>query len=251
MKFGFNEGTSFQCFVVDLIMQPLAALPRGTFSLRQKVTDRLRDAILDGTLSPGQKLVEKELCGKLDVSRSLLREALQQLQAEGLIINVVHRGPSVATITLEEAQEIYQVRRSLEALATEGFARHATEEQIQNLRKRLSQLNSTDPNLTTAVLEAKNAFYATLVEGCRNRVVGQMLTLLNNRVTVLRRLSLSSSGRFTQTLEELEKVVRAIEARNPEIAGALCAAHVENAERTMLRHFPSSFPAPSLPQNRI
>ncbi|WP_318834883.1 GntR family transcriptional regulator [Burkholderia cepacia] len=221
-------------------MQSLAALPRGNFSLRQRVVERLRDAILDGTLAPGQKLVEKDLCAQLDVSRSLLRESLQQLQAEGLITNIVHRGPSVATITREEACEIYEVRRSLETLAANAFARNASTELVQLLRQKLETLKQLGPGSTSSLLEAKNAFYATLIDGCGNRLVGQILTVLNNRVTVLRRLSLSTEGRLDETLNELEGVVQAIETRQPEQAGLLCATHVQNAERTMLRQFPES-----------
>jgi DNA-binding GntR family transcriptional regulator len=175
------------------------------------------------------------------------------LQAEGLIVNVVHRGPSVATITREDAREIYEVRRSLEALAAAGFAQHATDDQVRRLREDLQAIKSSGPVGAPHLLAAKNAFYTTLVSGCHNRVVGQVLTLLNNRVTALRRLSLTTAGRLSETVEELEKVVHAIEARKPELAGALCAAHIANAERSVLRHFstPNVLPAESVNLGKV
>ena len=92
-------------------------IPRQNSSLRQQVTDRLRDAVLSGMFEPGMKLVERDLCEMLGISRTVLREALQHLGAEGLITNVPHKGPMVATITAQEARDIYAVRGALEALA--------------------------------------------------------------------------------------------------------------------------------------
>ena len=89
-------------------------LQREDMSLRKRAEKALRDAILYGAFQPGQKLIERDLCEQLGVSRTLLREALQQLQAEGLITNVIHKGPSVAVITEEDAREIYEARQLIE-----------------------------------------------------------------------------------------------------------------------------------------
>src|SRR5690606_19865131 len=113
---------------------------RESSSLRQLATDRLRDAVLSGAFQPGTKLVERDLCEMLGVSRTVLREALQHLGAEGLITSVPHKGPVVATISAKEAQDIYAVRTALEALAGEGFALHASEDQIAKLREALNKL---------------------------------------------------------------------------------------------------------------
>lgn len=213
-------------------------IPRNASSLRQQVTERLRDAILYGRFDPGEKLVERELCAQLGISRTLLREALQHLQAEGLIVNVPHKGPSVARISESEAREIYQVRGALEALAGEGFARHATDAQVRQLRLHLNYLHT--PDAAANILAAKNGFYDILLDGCGNRVVGQLLTQLNNRVTLLRRFSLGTPGRLPETLKELDAIVHAIEERDPVAAGRLCAAHVARAAEVVLSAFSAS-----------
>jgi DNA-binding GntR family transcriptional regulator len=214
-------------------------LTREVVSLRQRASDKLREAILAGSFKPGQRLVERELWQSLGVSRTVLREALQHLQAEGLITIVPHKGPVVATISAEEARELYEVRGALEALAGAGFARNATDEQVVRLRAALEFLRTPQASATTeALLAAKNAFYAILLEGCGNRVVGQMLTQLNNRVTLLRRLSLGKAGRLPETLAELEDIVQAIEARDAKRAGRLCAAHVARAAKVVRSAFP-------------
>src|SRR5690606_8744742 len=208
---------------------------RESSTLRQQVADKLRSAILEGSLEPGTKLIERDLCEMLGVSRTVLREALQSLGAEGLITNVPHKGPTVATITRKEAQDIYNVRAALEALAGKDFALNATEEQIRSLRAALDRLESASQRGSThELLEIKNQFYATLLEGCGNAVVAQMLTLLNNRITLLRRMSRSRPGRSKETLAELKEIVNAIEQRNGDRAYELCAAHVAKAAQVAL-----------------
>lgn len=213
-------------------------ISREATSLRQQTTDRLRKAIIYGHFEPGTKLVEKELCQQLGISRPLLRESLQHLQAEGLINIIPHKGPVVTTVSAQEANEIYQVRQHLEQLAGEGFATHAQDQQIQNLRKALEDLYAIeDGGNSQSILEAKNKFYAILLEGCGNKVVGQLLNQLNNRVTLLRRRSLSQPGRFSQTLRELEAVVSAIESRDVLLTGRLCAQHVAKAAQVVAASF--------------
>lgn len=213
-------------------------LSREVVSLRQRATDKLREAILSGAFSPGQKLVEKDLWQSLGISRTVLREALQHLQAEGLIHNIPYKGPVVATLTLQDVNDLYAVRGALEGLASAEFARHASTEQIAQLRAALDVLRTPAACASTqSLLSAKNAFYAVLLEGCGNRMIGELLTQLNNRVNALRRVSLSSEGRLSQTLQELDGVVQAIEARQPEEAQRLSSAHVVRAAEVVRASF--------------
>jgi DNA-binding GntR family transcriptional regulator len=216
------------------MLQPLL-VSRDQTSLRQRATDTLRAALLNGMFAPGQKLSERELCESLGVSRSCVRESLQHLQAEGLIVVIPHKGPEVATITPKEVRDIYAVRAQLEGLAAKGFTKNAQPAQIESLRSKLKELAL--PHIAqdkTQLLNAKNEFYNILIEGCGNTVVGLMLRQLNNRVTLLRRISLSQPGRLTNTLKELDDVVTAIEKGDGETAARLCIEHVEKALSNVL-----------------
>ncbi len=204
-------------------------------SLRDRVTATLRDAILNGELEPGQKLVERDLCARLAISRTLLREALPQLQAEGLIRCVAHKGPSVASVDAAEAKAIYAVRRVLEGLAAQEFARNASQALVAELRAQLAALKRPEASSSLRnLLAAKAGFYSVLYKGCGNPVLSQILTQLNNRIMLYKRLSLSVTGRMAHTIDELEAVVSAIEARNADGARELCEAHVLNAERNVM-----------------
>jgi DNA-binding GntR family transcriptional regulator len=218
-------------------MNSIQRIPRESASLRVWVTTKIRDAILDGLLKPGEKLIERELCSSLGISRTLLREALPLLRAEGLITSIPHRGTFVALIDAAEVKEIYQIRRVLEALATREFARNATDAQMKALRQQFVNLKSseTEGNLRD-LLVAKSGFYALLFEGCGYKLISQILTQLNNRVIIYKRLSLSVPGRLPEALDELDALVTAIEARDCDKAAELCETHVANAERTVLRH---------------
>jgi DNA-binding GntR family transcriptional regulator len=219
-------------------MSSIPRVPREETSLRQRATQTLRTAILDGVLAPGQKLSERELCESLDVSRSCVRESLQHLQAEGLITSIAHRGPEVTSISRTEVQDIYAVRASLEGLAGRGFALNASEVQRQALRAKLNELTElVKPEMAgnqASMLNIKNQFYDILIEGCGNLVAGQMLKQLNNRVTVLRRISMAQPGRLPNTLQELEAIVSAIEKRDGDTAARLCGEHVQKAAENVL-----------------
>lgn len=221
-------------------MNQLLRVPREDTSLRQRTTQTLRTAILDGVFTAGQKLSERELCERLDVSRTCVRESLQHLQAEGLITIVPHRGPEVTTIATKEVRDIYEVRAMLESLAGRGFAKNASPSQVLALRAKLNELTAPEVAEDRATMLAlKNQFYDILIEGCGNLVAGQMLKQLNNRVTVLRRISMAQPGRFPNTLKELDAIVTAIEHGDGDTAARLCAEHVQKASDNVLRSMPA------------
>lgn len=203
--------------------------------LRQSVTESIRYAIALGHFSAGERLTERALCEMTGVSRTLVREALRQLESEGLIEVVPNRGPMVTRLTAEQAEGVYQVRTELEGLACELFAEHATDKQrtalheaFRNLKK---SLKDTDP---LARLRAKNYFYECLVEGAGNQALGDTLRLLNARIMLLRATSLRAPGRTTSSLAELADMMAALDEKNGKKARALAELHVRNAAKTAI-----------------
>ena len=208
-------------------------MPRETTSLRQQVTDTLRESILSGSLRPGQKLIERLLCEELLVSRTILREALQHLQAEGVIVSTPRRGLSVAKPNAEEANQMLRVRQALTPLVGEEFARNASNAQVARLRAHVDRMD--DQN----AMSAENKFYSILLEGCGNSVASAMLTLLNNRIIILQHLTPSVTNHNRDTFDELRAIVSAIEARDAELTSRLCL-HMRRARQACTGSWPIS-----------
>ncbi len=203
--------------------------------LRHGVTESIRNAIALGRFKGGERLPERMLCEMTGVSRTLVREALRQLESEGLITVVPHRGPFVTKLTVAQAEGLYQVRTELEGLACQLFAERATEAQRAALAVSFAKMKSAfrqpDP---LGRLNAKNYFYDCLIEGSGNEALGISLRMLNARVTLLRATSLRAPGRSSQSLAELAELMDALMERDGKRARKVAATHVRNAARAAI-----------------
>ncbi len=209
-----------------------ARIPR---SVRSQVEDRLRRAIMDGVYAPGEHLSDRVLCEQFGVSRSIVREAVRLLEAEGFVTVKPHRGPFVAFVSAAEAAQIYELRAVLEGLAGAGFARRADERERDELRAVHAALAASRPgDGRRALLEVKRRFYAVLLRGCGNSYAARMLEQILDRNTQLRATSLSAPDRLPDTIREIGRIVAAIDRRDAEGARRACVDHVEAAARVAL-----------------
>lgn len=204
--------------------------------LREQVTERVRTAILDLRLRPGERLIERELVEQLGVSRATVREVIRQLAAEGLVTVVPQRGAEVTSLSPSDAADIYEMRASLEALAVRRFVQRADAEQVQQLRSAVDEIasNATEPDTTQVheQLGAKDRFYDVLLAGSASSPLQQTLASLQARVRLLRATSLSAPGRPKEAANELLAMVEAVETRNAEQAAEACEQHIRNAAHT-------------------
>ena len=203
--------------------------------IRQQVVTAFRSAIIGGRFQPGERLIEKELCDLTGSSRTSVREALRQLEAEGLVEMVPNKGPIVALISPEQARSIYQVRGALESLAGALFASNASDAQIKRLEVAVANLaKAYKSGDIEQVLVVKDAFYAILLEGSGNQIVPSLLRMMQARISLLRRVSLSRASRLNQSIAEIRLILKAIKARNAVAAAKACADHVERAAAAAL-----------------
>ena len=199
-------------------------------TIRSMVAQKLREAIMSGTLKPGQRLVERELCEMTGVSRPSIREALRSLEADGLVNTVPHRGPVVSTISLEEARQLYAARAVLEGFAGRECARLHDPVIVRRIGDALVRLKAAAAKSDLpAQLEAKTEFYAAIIAGCRNSFVERMLRPLHDRITLLRITSMSQPKRINKSLREVTAIWKAIQSGDPDLAERCCADHVKAA----------------------
>jgi DNA-binding GntR family transcriptional regulator len=222
-----------------------APIGRVAAPLRDQVLEVVRQGILDFRLRPGQRLVERELMEQLGVSRATVREVIARLASEGLVTNIPQRGAIVTVVTEEEAADIYEMRASLEVLATQRFIERVTPGQVNELRKAYEGFAAAADSGDLDQLRAKDAFYKVLFEGAASEPLTQVLTMLQSRVRLLRWTSLSAPGRARETVGELREIVEAIEARDTDAAAKACARHVRNAARTALARMAESPEGPA------
>lgn len=208
---------------------------RSASILRHSVTENIRNAILTGHFRPGERLPERELCEMTGVSRTLVREALRQLESEGLIKVIPYRGPFVNRLTPEQAEDIYLVREELEGLACKLFAERASAKQLSALKSAFDDLKKQIYGTPLEQLTSKNYFYEQLMNGAGNEALTNSLHLLNSKIMLLRSTSMQVSGRTKASLEELSDLINHLEASDGAAARAAGSKHVRNAALSALQ----------------
>jgi DNA-binding GntR family transcriptional regulator len=204
--------------------------------LRKQAEESLRKAILSGRYDAGERLKERQLMESLGVSRTLLREALRQIEAEGLVTLVPNRGPVVSVLSYEDAEEIYEVRGILESQACIGFVLRASSNHVRKLEAVFVRLKAAaEAGDLNATLVLSGEFYDVILEGSGNKILSSMLKLLHNRIVLLRRTSMSEAGRLPETLDELTQMFNALRSRDESAASKASIHHVRQASRAALR----------------
>lgn len=211
---------------------------RDAVPLRNKVVERLRSAICNQRLPQGSRLIERELCEMLGVSRTLVREALRQLEAEGLVTIIAHRGPAVAVLDRGTAASIYEIRAVLEALAGRLFVERAGEGYKRRLKSAFAAMIDADKRDDAAGgLRGTASFYEALFAGAGNEVIATVLRPLAGRIHLLRTRSMSMPGRRAESLKEMKAILDAVLSDDADKAWDACSRHVQNASSWALQSF--------------
>ena len=201
-------------------------------TLREKTINCLREGILNQFFAPGDRLIERELCELTGVSRTSVREALRQLESEGLIDTIPNRGPVVASLSLNDAQHIYEVREALEGLAARLIVKRATDERIETLAEREHQLaDATRQRDVRSATKALDAFYRVLFEGSGNPVAESLTRTLLARMHYLRATTThnESDKEIEVALKNYRNIVAAVKRRDTDGAQQACVNQVRHS----------------------
>lgn len=203
--------------------------------LREVVSEALREAITNGSIKPGERLMEIQLAEELGVSRTPIREAIRRLELEGFLVMVPRRGTYVADLSIKDINEVFEIRTSLDVLAAGLAAERITEEELEQMERLLVQIGEyIDAGDADKIVEADGQLHDILYQASRNdRLVG-IINNLREQFTRFRSISMAYPGRIKNTLEEHRRLVEAIAQRDPDLAQQCAREHMENAEQTLL-----------------
>jgi DNA-binding GntR family transcriptional regulator len=218
----------------------IAAVERRAAPLRRDVVDALRKAIIEGRLAPGSRLIERELIEMTGVSRTVIREALRQLESESIIATIPNKGPIVRQLTQGEAEDLYAIRAVLEGLAARMFVANASLDDIKALKDALDRtIEAYRDSPPDIVMNVKNAFYEILFTGAGSETLSSMISMLHARIWRWRALGLShpkrSARRSEQSIAGLRKLYDALKKRDADLAEKIARREVLNAAAEILQ----------------
>lgn len=204
-------------------------------TLQELVYCSLREAILEGRLAPGQKLVADALARDLGVSRMPVREALARLQHDGFVKAVPHREAVVASFSARDVEEIYDIRLVLEAHAARLCAVRATPEHLTRLRELIAAAEEAvrRGDFETAK-QHDNEFHHTLFAACGSRKLAQLLADLWDQCLYFRSLAATILRYPERSLEHHRRILAALERRDPDAAEHWVRAHSQGARDVLL-----------------
>ncbi|MGE5598300.1 MAG: GntR family transcriptional regulator [Bacteroidota bacterium] len=203
--------------------------------LRELVFEALREAIVKGVLKPGERMMEIQLAEEMGVSRTPVREAIRKLELEGLVAMVPRKGAYVASLSMKDIVEVFEIRGALEGLAAELAAERITEEELEELERYLVRITeSIESDDLSSMVEVDTDFHSQLYRASRNERLSLIISNLREQIQRFRKTSLSLPGRMRAALEEHKKIVEALSARDGALARRLAEEHIENAEQSLM-----------------
>lgn len=203
-------------------------------SLHEELTDAVREQIVNGELSPGTRVPEKDLCTFYGVSRTPLREALKVLATEGLLSLEQNRGAWVSRITPEDIDEVFPVMGALEALSGELACKHITDEEIGRIRVLHRQMLKHYDKRDLAMYFAVNQkIHEAILEAARNDTLSVQYRSLAARVRQARYVANMTQDRWAQATDEHEQIMACLESRDGERLSHVLKLHLENKLETV------------------
>ena len=200
-------------------------------SLRIRVFNAIENAILNGEYKDGDSLNELKISKELGVSRTPVREALMQLELEGLVNNIPNKGAVVVGVSEQDTRDIYEIRIRIEGLAAKLCTEKITDEELHALEKIVDlQEFFLLKNDTEQIWKLDSDFHKIIYDASRSRPLRFMLSNFHNYIKKARDNSLHTEGRAEKTVAEHRAILSAIKNNDGDLAEKLTAEHITNAE---------------------
>ena len=191
-------------------------------TLREKILETIRDAILKGTLQPGERVSEPELAERFGISRTPIREAFRQLESEGYLQVIPRKGAVVASLSERDIEEFYAIKSILEGYAARMAAENLTEkdiERLESINEKLQQI--AEEGDVKNFFRVHNEFHELFIKAAGNEKLGELISQLVMKFNRLRLSSLSQPGRMEISVQEHKKIINAFKQHDGEQADNL------------------------------
>ncbi|MFX4785832.1 GntR family transcriptional regulator [Acinetobacter baumannii] len=200
-------------------------------TLRELCLDKVRNAIITGYFPSGKRLVERTLCEELGVSRSVVREVIRYLEAEGLVEILPNKGPIVSLLNWDIASQIYEIRLLLEQSAVVDCTKNLDEKTAEKLKLLLEDLKAAfaadDINL---IIATSTRLYETIFTTANHHIAWEVVQRLNGRISRLRAMTMKSTKREISGYQRIKNMCEAIYLhKDPEKAKQAVAEHIAEA----------------------
>jgi DNA-binding GntR family transcriptional regulator len=205
------------------------------YSLRGRVFNKLREDILAGIYHENEELKENTIAQELGVSRTPVREALRQLELEGLVTMIPNKGAYVTGITSKDIHDIYMIRSYLEGLCARWACENITEAQIEALDEvlYLSEFHARRSH-NEQLVELDNKFHDLIYKGSGSKILNHVLSDFHHYVERVRKITLAKPDRATKSSQEHAAILDAIRKRDCDLAEELAHEHIINSMRNII-----------------
>ena len=206
--------------------------------LRDIVFDNLRLAILDGTLRPGERLMEVSLSERLGVSRTPVREAIRKLEIEGLVEITPRRGAQVCELSVKDVEDVLEVRETLEGLAAFLAAEKMSEEELKELEKAYNGLvKAVDEKSTEKIIKWDSKFHDILLNGSRNPRLIKVNGILVEQVHRFRKSYIEDINTAKYIVQSHKKILDSLKEKNKEQSKENAMEHIRDVKDFILNKY--------------
>lgn len=212
-----------------------STLPIARSTLPEAAAERLRTLIVEGTLAPGAKLNERELCEQLGVSRTPLREAFRMLAGDGLLVQLPNRGAQVVALSREDARHAFEMMGALEGFAGELAAARVKDDDIAGLKVLQAEMEAAHGrDDLPAYYRINRAIHDAINAMAGNPVLTQTYRALNARLHALRFRSNFNRAKWDQAVAEHRSMIEALAARDGAALRDLLVRHLRAKQQAVL-----------------
>ncbi len=204
-------------------------------TLREKILENIRDAIISGSMAAGSRVSEPELAERHGISRTPIREAFRQLESEGYLTVIPRKGAVVSAFSQQDIEEFYAIKSILEGYAARRACKNLTDREIDRLEAINERLRTmADQEDVKQFFKVHNDFHDLFIKASDNGKLRVMIKNLVNHFQRLRLMSLSVPGRMIISVQEHAKIIEAFRKRDCETAEALVRTNAEYGGKVLM-----------------